>query len=304
LQLTPAKLASSALASHVTIVTSISSYGILRQHAIGKNSPAERIWEKSMHFKNQLHLKSQLSRGPSLRRLGTGDDEQAMLVVANSGAMRAELSKAQRRGPRPHIELVDRPEAGDLSASRDATMQSSSGRAASWCLIPARRFVAVIEAMGGFAVRIHAALASAMLAVMSWAVAQILSGCAEYCQAMYPTFPDEPVEASERAADRLRRSETAACGTAMPFLQSRFDATATIDAQALDWRAIHVHDLTRLEVTRSISSGRKASIASPVAEFWLGPRRERGTRRTMMALRAFDDWAERDVRMSHLSDES
>jgi hypothetical protein len=157
----------------------------------------------------------------------------------------------------------------------------------------------VIRAIGGFAVRSQTAFASVLLAAISWTVAQILSGCAEYCQAMYPTFPHEALEARKRADDRLQRSETAV-RRKMPSLQSRFDAIATVGTQAVDRQATHVQDLTRSEVKRSICLGWKASITSPVAEFWLRLRRERERRRTMMALRAFDDRALRDVRMARL----
>jgi hypothetical protein len=252
-----------------------------------------------MHFKNQLQLKNQLSHGPSPRRTAINDDKQArssILVVANAGAMRAASSKAHGRHLRSNLKVVDRPE-GDLLANRDATIQNSFERAASWHSKLARRFVAMIRAIRGFAVRSQTAFSKVLLAVISWTVAQILSSCAEYCQAMYPTFPDELVEARKTDADQLQGSGAAARGRTMPSLQSQFGAIATIDAQAVVCgHAIHVQDLTRLEIKRSISFRWEASITSPVAEFWLRLRRKREWRRKMMAPRALDDSVLWDVR--------
>jgi hypothetical protein len=180
------------LARSITIVTSISSDGILRQHATGKSSRANRVWETSMQFKNQL------PGGPSLRMFVTSEDGEAIspaLPVAYTGTTRAGQSRASRWRLRSHLEVVDRAETDDRLGSRDAASQTSSGRDASRCSILARRSLAGIKAIGGFAARGKASFASVLLAAMSWTIAQILEGCAEYCQAMYPTFvePDEPV---------------------------------------------------------------------------------------------------------------
>jgi hypothetical protein len=264
-----------------------------------KSSRANRLWEQPMQFKNQLPV------GSSSRMFATSKDAETtspVLPVALPGTTRAGQSKASRRRLRSHLEIVDRPEADERLASRGAAIPILSGRAPSWGSILARKLLAGIKAVGGFAARGQAAFASVLLAAMSWTIAQILEGCAEYCQAMYPTFPDEGVDrhdaasgpqSGQSAANPLFSQETQARGTTMtPSHRPRFDPVSLVHAQAVHAQAL------RPAAKRTISRSWRASITSPVAEFWLRLRHEREMRRAMMALRSLDDPALREVEMS------
>jgi hypothetical protein len=271
-----------------------------------------------------MRSKNQLPGGPSLRMLANDGDDETMSPIlpgANFGTTRAGPSRASGRGLRSHLEVVERAEAGDRLAARDAALQKTSGSDASWRSMLACRFLAVIRAIGGFAALSAAALSSALLAAMSWTIAQILAGCAEYCQAMYPTFVelDEPAvnhdatsgpQSGQRVADRLSSRAPGSRGTIAPLPRLLFNATSTVDAEAVDARAVRaqaVHQaLARWEaeknlektIERNISRSWRSSITSPVAEFWLRLRDERETRRAMLAPRAFDAPALRNTEMS------
>jgi hypothetical protein len=256
-----------------------------------------------------MRSKNQLPGGPSLRMFANnGDDEtiSPILPGANFGT-RAGQSKASGRRLRSHLEVVDRVEADDRVAARDTAFQITSGSDASWRSMLACRFLAVIKTIGGFAARSAAALSSALLAAMSWTIAQILAGCAEYCQAMYPTFIelDEPAvnhdatsgpQSGPRAADRLSSREPRLRGTITPLPRLLLNATSTVDGEAVDARAVRAqavdHALARWEaektMEKTISRSWRSSITSPVAEFWLRLRHERETRRAMLAPGAFD----------------
>jgi len=150
-------------------------------------------------------MQDHLPGGPSLRRFATRRAEEtiAPLFMTNPGNARAGTSKASGQRLRSHLKVVDRAEADDRLASGEAAIRKSSGPEASRRSIFAGRFRAAVRAIGGFAVHGAAAFESIVLAVMSFAIAEMLAGCAAYCQAMYPTFvePDEPADGDD-VADR------------------------------------------------------------------------------------------------------
>lgn len=240
---------------------------------------------------------NQLPGGPSLRLFAGDKDKEKRSPPppgANSGATRAGPSKASRLRLRPHLEVVGRAKADDGRATGDSAFR-------------------IIKAIGGLARRGTTAFARVLLAAISWTVVQILTGCAEYCQAMYPTFvePDEPVKghdatdgsrSGQRVAARLSGQETAAGGMVTPLHRRRFDPTSVVNAEAARARAAHAHAvhqaLARLAANRIASRGWRLSIRSAVAEFWLRLRHERETRRAIMALRALKDPALRDAEMT------
>jgi hypothetical protein len=181
-----------------------------------------------------MQFKSPLPGGRSLRMFATCSAEETtypILLVANTGTPRAGQSTASGQRPRSHLEVVYRSELDDRIASRDAGIRKSSERDASWRGVLAGRFRAVMQAIAGFAVDGAAAFESILLAAMSWAIAQILTGCAEYCQAMYPTFvePDESTDShaatdgpqpDQGVANRPQRQKTAVRGTMTQSLPS------------------------------------------------------------------------------------
>jgi hypothetical protein len=259
-----------------------------------------------------MQFENQSPGGPSLRLLITSEDGEATCPappVANTGTARAGQSRASRWRLRSHLEVVDRPEADDRLGNRDPAIQISSGRNPSRGPILGRNSLAGIEAVRGFTARGIAAVAGVLLAAISWTIAQILEGCAEYCQAMYPIFvePDEPVgrhdaastpQSGQRVANHLQGQETAARRTMTPSHHTRFTPTAMVHARAFHIQAVDAEALARLPASRTMPRGWRASITSPVAAFWLRLRREREIRRTIMALRALGDPASRKVEMS------
>ena len=199
-----------------------------------------------------MRSNNQLPGGPALRMFANnGDDEtiSPLLPGANFGTTRAGQWKASGRRLRSHLEVVDRAEAGDRVAARDAAFEITSGSDAPWRSMLAWRFLAAIEPIGSLAARGAAALSGALLAAMSWIIAQIITGCAEYCQAMYPTFVelDELTESHDatnapqsglRVADQLSLRQPSSRGTITPLLRHEREtrramtAPRTFDAPA------------------------------------------------------------------------
>jgi hypothetical protein len=278
-----------------------------------------------------MQFKRQLPGGPSLRRFATGRAEQTIAptrLVANTSATRAGLSTALGQRLGSHLEVVHRPAADDRLGRRDLRIRTSPKRDVLSRSILAGRFRAVMKTVGGFAARVEAAFEGFLLAAMSWTVAQALAGCAEYCQAMYPTFV-EPDKAFDRhdAADGPQpdRSvgnpfgdqQTGTHGTLTQSHQSRLRATFIVYADAVPLEAASPEAVFREALARSqakrseakrseakTSSKRtalrrwRAAITSPVAEFWWRLRHERESKRAIMELRALGDRAREDVEFS------
>ena len=211
--------------------------------------------------------------------------------TSTTGTTRAEASKASSRLLRSHLEVVGRTEAGDRPARPDGAVQAWSEPER-----PRRsdRMLAVIRTVGGFAARSQAALADSLLAAMSWTIAQILAGCAEYCQAMYPTFvePEQSVDSADvtsgsrfvpGTASQLQ--QTAVRATVTPLQPTCFSAA---DAEAFHAQAAHLRAPARSQARPTASRGWRASTASPVLEFWLRLRQEREIRREIVAPRVLD----------------
>src|SRR5438876_10187082 len=129
--------------------------------------------------------KNQLPSGPSLRMFAARKDEA---VPSPERAVRCSPSDGSSRKPRPRFEVVARTAAGARSAACDRAKRSSRPKRL-------RELFLTIKTIADFAARARIELAAALLAAASWVVAQILAGCAEYCQAMYPAFePDQPAD--------------------------------------------------------------------------------------------------------------
>jgi hypothetical protein len=265
-----------------------------------------------------MRFKNQLPGGPSLRGFAPHGAEQTItptLPVANVGVTRAGQSTAMGQRLRSHLEIVHRAEADDRIASCDDDIRTVSERDASWSPILAERFRVVMKAIGGFAARGEAAFESVLLAAMSWTVAQVLAGCAEYCQAMYPTFVEldgPPVDERDatnaaqfdrRVANQPGSREIGARARMAQSHQPRLGATAIVHADAVRVEAAHieaiqVEGLARAKLKRTFARRWSASITAPVAEFWLRLRHERERRRAIMELRALECRISRDVALS------
>ena len=148
-------------------------------------------------------MQNHLPGGPSLRRFASrgAEETSAPLLMANTGNTGAGMSKVSGQRLRSHLKVVDRAEADDRLASGETAIPKSSGPDASRRSIFAARLRAAVKAIGDSAVHGAAAFESIVLAAMSFAVAEMLAGCAAYCQAMYPTFvePAEPADGDDGA---------------------------------------------------------------------------------------------------------
>jgi hypothetical protein len=263
-----------------------------------------------------MRFKNQLPGGPSLHGFALHGAAQTItptLPVANAGVTRAGQPTAMGQRLRSHLEIVHRAEADDRIASCDDDgIGTVSERDACWSAILAERFRVVMKAIGGFAARGEAAFESVLLAAMSWTVAQVLAGCAEYCQAMYPTFAEldgPPVDEHDatnaaqfdrRVANQPGSREIGARARMAQSHQPRLGATSIVHADAVRVEAAHieaiqVEGLARAEFKRTFARRWSASITAPVAEFWLRLRHERERRRAIMELRALERRISRDL---------
>jgi hypothetical protein len=148
-------------------------------------------------------MQNHLPGGPSLRRFAPrrAEETSAPLLMANTGNTRAGMSKVSGQRLRSHLKVVDRAEADDRLASGEAAIRKSSGPDASRRSSFAGRLRAAMKAIGDFAAHGAVAFESIVLAAMSFAIAEMLAGCAAYCQAMHPTFvePAEPADGDDVA---------------------------------------------------------------------------------------------------------
>jgi hypothetical protein len=199
-----------------------------------------------------MQFKRQSPGGPSLRRFATRGAEETIaptLLVANSGTTRAGASIAPGQRPRSHLEVVHQPVVEDRLVSRDRGIPISPERSASSRSLLAGRFRVVMKAIGGFAARGEAAFESVLFAAMSWTIAQALAGCAEYCQAMYPTFvePDRPFDSHDatdgpqsdrNVGNELRSQEIETGRTMTQSHQTRLRTTFIVHAEAVHIEAL------------------------------------------------------------------
>jgi hypothetical protein len=202
-----------------------------------------------------MRSENQLPGGTTLRMFTNNGNDQTispLLPGADFGTTRAGQSKASGPRLRSQLEVVDRADAGDRVAARDAAFQITSGSDASWRSMLASRFLAAIKAIGGFAARSADALSSALLAAMSWTIAQILAGCAEYCQAMYPTFVelDEPADSHDATSGpqsgQLSSRAPGSRVTITPLLRhERATRRAMMAPRAFDTPALRSTEMSR-----------------------------------------------------------
>jgi hypothetical protein len=147
-----------------------------------------------------------------------------------------------------------------------------------------RRYRVGMKAIAGFAARCEAAFESFLLAAMSWTIAQVLAGCAEYCQTMAPAFDGHDAvdgPQSSREACRLRSRQTGARGSSGACAEAVY-------IEAVYAQAAYTKALAR-SAGRSGSRRWRATATSAVTEFWLRLRQERERKRAMMELRAPGD---------------
>jgi hypothetical protein len=213
-------------ARRVTIVASISRAGMLRQHAHGKISQANILWERSMQFEKQL------SEDRSAFALVEHRDQTAIFLrypAAEAGA-RPAGQPAGSRSPVRSDHRIDRPLAEDGLTNDDGAMRTSSGDVTSWRAIPVAVSGLIARAAAGFAACADVAFPSFLIAVMSWTFAQTLAGCAAYAEAMYPGF----VDSDDRLDGRDRVCGTQSGPGNPDQLQSRTSRLSEISSIAKD----------------------------------------------------------------------
>jgi hypothetical protein len=183
----------------VTTVVIISSAGMLRQHAQGKISLANRFWERSMQFEKQLP-------GDRSFTLATRRGARTISLPSRHAAAEVDAVFAGRTtaaGPRvPPYYGIPRPRGEAWLTSDDRALRTQSEDDRSWRAIPAAISGLVAKGIAGLAACAEIMFPNFLFVVMSWTFAQALAGCAAYAQAMYPIFVDsgDPVHGSTQSS--------------------------------------------------------------------------------------------------------
>jgi uncharacterized protein YjiS (DUF1127 family) len=238
------------MARHITAVAKSPERGIFRKHAHGRFSPANIPWEKSMTFAH--HVSDRRSR--------------------------AQIRRLHRAEPRP-VKDLRRGHADGLVLSRpqhDARAQPASS---AWSSLTVKAATTLSYSAG------HA-LPAMLFAFVSWAVAEILTGCAAYAEAMYapPAAKGLPAATKPRltlitmqvnggSAGHSHQALPGARAAALPPAEWRSKSPAA----GADWRV---------------------SLMRVVAACWSSLSARRHRRRAIEELRSLDDRSLRDIGIS------
>jgi hypothetical protein len=223
------------------------------------------------------------------------------------GATRAEPSAVFRPHARSY-HRIDRPLTEDWRATDDPSLLTPSRQHGSWRVIPAVVSGLMTRTIGGFAACVAVEFPNFLLVVMSWMVAQAISGCAAYAEAMHSgsVYPGEPMDHRDPAngapsrhenPERLGKSgpsemsaiakgEIGECGPILQPDQTRSGVAAAVEAE----------NILRSEATPAASLDRNAPVTSLVAGF--RSRICRGRDQRLSIMEAFDDQTLRDVGIS------
>jgi uncharacterized protein YjiS (DUF1127 family) len=234
------------VARRITTVTLFSRAGMMRQHPRGKILRANSLRERSMQFEKQLFMgKSPLM----LASRGEGSSRHSIYVRAENG---------------------------------NRALRSSSPDDRRWRAAMAASSALVMKAAMGAAAFTESAFPNFLFAVMSWTIAQVVTGCAEYARAMGPIS-----ELDERIDHRPPTGEFEGPDQPQPSPGARSSATA-----------IPTGCIARMEAARANSPAWGASVRSLLAGFRSCIRQGRGRRLAIIELRALDDRSLRDIGIS------
>jgi hypothetical protein len=231
------------VARRVTTVTSISGPGILRQHAQGRVSRANRFRERSMQFEKQL----------------------------SGGWSPFALARRRNKASRDSIHLTPEISALPASSGDDAPRRTAVAAASQL----------IARTGAGFAAFTEVAFPNFLLAVVSWTFAQALAGCAAYGEAMYPGFVGigEPVDQrdpvrgteSEHGNPSHLQGRTSGLSEISPIAKDKIGGSGPIllSRQTPSSTAIVVEaeHTDRSEETPAASANWSASITSFLARF-------------------------------------
>jgi uncharacterized protein YjiS (DUF1127 family) len=219
---------------------------MMRQHPRGKISRANSFRERSMQFEKQLSM----GKSP--------------LMLAGRG----------ERSSRHWIHV--------RADNGNRALRSTSCDDRRWRAAMAASSALVMKAAMGAAAFSESAFPNFLFAVMSWTIARVITGCADYTRAMGPIS-----EPDERIDHRLPTGELEAPGQPQPSPRAWSSATA-----------IPTGCIARTEAARANARAWGASIRSLLAGFRSCIRQGRGRRLAIIELRALDDRSLRDIGIS------
>jgi uncharacterized protein YjiS (DUF1127 family) len=229
---------------HITTVAKSPERGIFRKHARGSLSPANRPWEKSMTFANHAS-----DRRPRAQIRPRRTEPQSFQDKRRRAGALISLPQHDARAQPPS------PIWSSLTVKAATTLSYSAGHA-----LPALLF-----------------------AFVSWAVAEILSGCAAYAEAMYaPPAARDLVPAATKPGLNLMMTRVNG-SSAGHIHQARPDTRAA--ALPAEWR----------NERPAVRADWHVSLTRVVAACWSSLCRSRNRRRAIEELRGLDDRSLRDI---------
>jgi uncharacterized protein YjiS (DUF1127 family) len=237
------------MARHITTVAKSPERGIFRKHARGRFSPANIPWEKSMTFAHHV------------------SDRRAHAQI-----------RPRRSEPRP-FQDQHRGHAGGLILSLPQHDARTQPMPSAWSSLTVKAATTLSYSAG------HA-LPALLFAFVSWAVAEILSGCAAYAEAMYA-----PPAATKPGLDLTTMLVNGGSAGHSHQIQPGTEAAALRPAE---WR----------NERPAVRADWGVSLTRVVATCWSSVRRSRDRRQAIEELRSLDDRSLRDIGISRSDIES
>jgi uncharacterized protein YjiS (DUF1127 family) len=272
------------MAGRITAVVINRKPGIFRKHARVRFSPATTTWEISMTYASYDRRPTALIR-PTRR------------LVRQPGQDSREGNP--RTGHGGHLLLSTAREPAPMRTA-PAAWSPLAVKAASLCCCAGN------------------ALPSLLLAILSWAITEVLAGCAAYAEAMYATPAPAAAETNGPTSVPLRAKPVlslVSAPTRHGAAPAHRGAAAAVAALPAEWQR-HYHDVEVLdvevldvevlgemhgEVQRELWPTRTASRLSPkfiLTACWTRLWRARARRRAIEELRGLDDHTLRDIGIS------
>jgi hypothetical protein len=282
----------------ITVVTRISSAGMLPKHANGKVPPISLFWETTV----SLGKKFFRSRSPfaAVPRYAVVEADTAPSWP--SRVLRLPIGADQ----------TDPSQAGDRRADGEGLKTASSEQPPRPAMLAAGSGL-MLKAVARCGASVDLAFANFPVAIVSWIVAQVLTGCAAYAEAMYPSVAYLPQGEDADRRDPQPSGAPASGGSGRsprlaPDLRelSRFAIDGGTRSPLPTAGRIRLADarpggtakIVRLATTRRAAAGRLVSLALIVTAWLAGRWQPRGKREAIVELPNHDRRTLRGVRFS------
>ena len=135
-----------------------------------------------------------------------------------------------------------------------------------------------------------------MLAVLSWAIAEVLAGCAAYAEALYPVpAPDRPVTVPVERARDTSVSRMAKPGLSLIAMQAEGGSAGPDRPRSRSVVRAVILPASWPRETQAPRTGRSISLKAVASACWLGLCRAGARRRAVEELRNMSDRDLRDI---------